>query len=160
METIVYTNQQDRSSWPAGPWDNEPEDKIQWLDEETKLPCLVVRGLKGAWCGYVGVTAEHPDFGKNLNDVDVDVHGGLAFASFCQPGPDGKAICHIVENEEKIYWFGFDCCHYMDDCHYIDEVPGLRRYFGANVTYKTYKPLAYVKQEVTKLARQLKGTLK
>ena len=81
MKTIEYTYR-DKSSWGDGPWQSEP-DKIQWLDEATGLPCLIVRGPVGALCGYVGVPEGHPHFEQKYDDVDVRVHGGLTFASFC-----------------------------------------------------------------------------
>lgn len=49
----------DKSSWARGPWDDEP-DKMQFTDEATSLPCLIVRGPAGALCGYVGVAKGHP----------------------------------------------------------------------------------------------------
>ena len=32
----------DRKGWLSGEWDNEP-DLIEWRDEKTGLPCLMVR---------------------------------------------------------------------------------------------------------------------
>lgn len=51
----------DRSTWGNGPWDGEP-DKMYWVDEETQLPCLMVRANPetGNWCGYVAVEPDHP----------------------------------------------------------------------------------------------------
>jgi hypothetical protein len=72
----------DKSSWPDGPWQNEP-DKAQWIDKATGYDCLIVRNHSGAWCGYVGVPEGHPCHGKGYDDVDVDVHGGLTFADSC-----------------------------------------------------------------------------
>lgn len=61
MQTKEYTTV-DKSTWERGEWDNEP-DKKQWLDEETGLPCLIVRGcITGALCGYVGVPKGHPAY--------------------------------------------------------------------------------------------------
>lgn len=85
MKTIEYRTR-DKSGWGMGPWHSEP-DKKQWQDEETGLPCLIVRGPVGALCGYVGVPAAHPYHGKDYNDVAVDVHGGLTFADFCAEAP-------------------------------------------------------------------------
>lgn len=82
MKTIEYRTV-DKSKWERGVWDAEP-DKMQWLDEATGLPCLITRNHGGAWCGYVGVPPEHPAHGKDYNDVDVSVHGGLTFANRCQ----------------------------------------------------------------------------
>lgn len=58
MKTIEYRNV-DKSGWPAGEWQDEP-DKVQWQDAATGLPCLIVRNGSGALCGYVGVAVGHP----------------------------------------------------------------------------------------------------
>lgn len=64
MKTIEYTTI-DKSTWGPGPWQEEP-DKIQYVDEATGLPCLIVRNgpTIGALCGYVGVLPGHPLHGK------------------------------------------------------------------------------------------------
>ena len=49
MQRIEYRTI-DKSQWGEGPWQDEP-DKIQWQDEETGLPCLIVRGHMGFLCG-------------------------------------------------------------------------------------------------------------
>lgn len=85
METLEYRTV-DKSQWGNGPWQSEP-DKKQWRDAETGFPCLIVRGPSGALCGYVGVPRSHPAFEKDYNDVDVEVHWGLTFASKCAPSP-------------------------------------------------------------------------
>ena len=82
MRTIEYRDVQDKSKWKRGPWDSEP-DKVQWLDETTGLPCLIVRGPVGSLCGYIGVSSSHPFFGKDYDDVSADAHGGLTFAGGC-----------------------------------------------------------------------------
>lgn len=52
----------DRTDWPSGPWDDEP-DRLEWRDEATGLPSLVVRNVTtGSLCGYVGVHTGHPLF--------------------------------------------------------------------------------------------------
>lgn len=100
MQTIEYRTV-DKSTWGRGPWADEP-DKIQYQDEATGLPCLIVRSPVGALCGYVGVPEGHPWFGIAYNertdrapetdDHDwsaerpesvIDVHGGLTFSGFC-----------------------------------------------------------------------------
>lgn len=95
----------DKSSWERGPWDSEP-DKKQWLDQATGLPCLIVRNPMGALCGYVGVTKNHPAFGKSYGDDDacvegLEVHGGITFADFCSHGDECTSICHVVEPGEN-----------------------------------------------------------
>jgi hypothetical protein len=96
----------DKSGWGSGPWQDEP-DKLQWTDEATGLPCLIKRNthVTGALCGYVGVAEGHPDFQKDYDDVDVDVHGSLTFADFCHEPPEGhtkeEMICHIPDPGES-----------------------------------------------------------
>ncbi len=57
----------DKSAWGPGPWQDEP-DKVQWTDEATGLPCLMLRSRHGGnWCGYVGVAPDHPAFGLSYD---------------------------------------------------------------------------------------------
>lgn len=105
----------DKSAWGPGPWQGEP-DKMQWVDWETDLDCLIVRNHFGALCGYVGVPPEHPWHGVDGRD-DIDVHGGLTYAASCQEGADeAEGICHVPApgRSPDVWWFGFDCGHFHD----------------------------------------------
>ena len=167
METKEYRSV-DKSGWPRGEWHDEP-DKIQWADEATGLPCLIVRGPSGALCGYVGVPDTHPwhskEYGAAIGECNEDcdgdyhyghridssirVHGGLTFSDACQHSAEDRGICHVPGPGEpdNIWWFGFDCAHSGDLC------PSYERHYGAG--YGSYKSVAYVRLEVTKLAEQL-----
>lgn len=173
---IEYRDVIDKSDWERGPWDDEP-DKVQWKDEKTGLDCLIVRApATGALCGYVGVPAGHPWHGLDYytsrydddgNEVelspaeaslnDVEVHGGLTFAGHCRHSPDpGKGICHVPDEGEPddLYWLGFDCAHAFDLAPAI--VATLRK-VGHDLGWHQddqYRDLAYVKAEVTALAKQ------
>lgn len=168
MQTIEYKTI-DKTSWPAGPWQTEP-DKKQWPDEETGLPCLIVRGPVGALCGYVGVSPEHPWFGKDYTECTLpqsqcrswcdhspenllDVHGGLTFANSCSNGPENVGICHKPSEGETddIWWFGFACADFDD----VRPRPSLVDGTSLSNEESTYRDLAYVTAEVTKLAAQL-----
>lgn len=104
MQTIEYSTA-DKSQWGHGPWLQEP-DKVQWKDEETGLPCLIVRNRGGAWCGYVGVSEGHKFYGigysscvhgaacptpkdgeyhycEHRPESFLEAHGGITFADFC-----------------------------------------------------------------------------
>jgi hypothetical protein len=157
METKSYTTI-DRVAlgWPSGEWDSEP-DKVQWQDKKTGLPCLAVRHRDyGHWCGYVGVTDQHPWYGKDcdaLND-NPDVHWGLTYADKCQPSDDeSKGICHVPAPGEPdhVWWFGFDCAHSGDaspqDFAYWEK--------RGEVPYANYRSLSFVKNQCKKLAEQL-----
>ncbi len=151
METKSYTTI-DRSGWPSGAWDGEP-DKMQWQDEATGLPCLAVRHPRsGHWCGYVGVANGHKFHEVNYNDVDPypDVHCGLTFSAACQPSEtEESGVCHTPGPGEPdhVWWLGFDCAHSGDVAPYEHKMGW--EPFG------TYKALPFVQHECRKLAAQL-----
>ena len=153
----------DKSEWPErGPWDDEL-DKKQWLDKATGLPCLIVRSPgSGGLCGYVGVARDHPFYGKNYDDVDVEAveaHGGLTFADRCVPEDKENSICHIVEpgEDDDVWWFGFDHAHSGDVSPKYDRLFGLKNacFDEYRRQHDSYKTLAYVEGQVTNLAKQL-----
>jgi len=159
METKQYTTiDRIEKGWPSGEWDGGP-DKVQWQDETTKMPCLAVRNSwNGNWCGYVGVSETHQHYGKNYDDVDADVHGGLTFADKCQPSNDeSTGICHVPSAGEPdhVWWFGFDCAHGGDygpgDLKRSQE----RGYPFTICADEEYRSLSYVKNQCAKLAAQL-----
>jgi hypothetical protein len=150
METIEYRTI-DKSAWPRGTWDAEP-DKVQWPDPETGLPCLLVRAGQqlGHLCGYVGVPPGHPWHGIEADDIDPhpDVHGGLTYSEFCRPATDeGRGVCHLPGPGEPddVWWLGFDCGHFMDSSPGLPSIPG---YPAGGV----YRDVAYVRAECARLA--------
>ena len=144
-------NKINRTGWPAGPWDTEP-DRVEWRDEVTKLPCLIIRNHFGGLCGYVGVPPGHLWHGKDCDDVPAKVHGGLTYASKC-----AGHICHVPlpGEPDNVWWLGFDCVH-SDDL-----VPGMLHYQVHDEQYPLllhdgqYRDMTYVRREVTDLARQI-----
>lgn len=148
----------DKSTWGAGPWQQEP-DRVEF--EHAGFPCLLRRSpLGGHWCGYAAVPPGHPDHGLHYSDVDVDVHGGLTYASAC----DGE-ICHVPKPGEPddVYWFGFDCGHYLDILPAMearDRLDGFERLFQEPRVYRVYRDLAYAMSETKQLAEQLARRLK
>ncbi len=165
---VIAWRRQDKGAWGQGTWMSEP-DKVQWVDPETQLDCLINRNHDGCWCGYVGVPEEHPWFGKGYDDVDADVHGGLTFADGCRETADpGWGICHLPApgRSDSIWWLGFDCHHSGD------EAPGMRAYYRSEVMLNmmplelsydrlhredVYRDLTYVTDEVRSLACQARA---
>jgi hypothetical protein len=139
----------DKSTWPAGPWHDEP-DHEEW--RHLDFPCLIHRGsATGALCGYVAVPAGHPWHGQDFGAFDVDVHGGLTYAQRCQ---DGGPICHVPKPGEAddVWWVGFDCNHLYDIAPgYLraNEAAGVGTEFFAR-----YRDIRYVRHEVEELALQ------
>ena len=142
----VESNHCDRTDWPHGPWDDEP-DRVEW--RIGPFAALIVRNHSGALCGYVGVPAGHPAHGKHYSDDllrELNCHGGLTFADKCQAG--GK-ICHVPQlgESDAVWWLGFDCNH----CG--DMAPGMSRFYRDDSGY--YWRINNVKTEVEFLAKQL-----
>ena len=143
----------DKSSWPAGPWHAEP-DKIHWIDAATDMDCLMHRNASGAWCGYVAVAEGHPAFERSYHDLDLDVHGGLTYADFCQETTDErKGVCHVpfAGRPHRVWWLGFDCAHAFD------SMPSIASYLPKSFhhDHDVYRDRAYVEGEVRHLAKQL-----
>ncbi len=67
---------------------------------------MVIHNDLGFRCGYVKVEKDHPWFGKDYDNIEASVHGGLTFAEYDVPcdknGPDDG------------FWIGFDCAHSGD----------------------------------------------
>jgi hypothetical protein len=163
---VTDEKQIDRTGWPAGPWDAEP-DRLEWrMTEAPGYPCLIVRNDFGSLCGYVGVPPGHPAHGKSYGDelVDkLDVHGGITHGDGCH----GR-ICHVPApgEPEDVWWLGFDTGHGFD------YTPGLRvalargRPLPAYVEPETgpfeerYRDVSYVRAEVEHLALQLARMVK
>ena len=160
MKTKTYSTI-DRSSWPSGPWDGEP-DKIQWPDAATGLPCLAVRNpTYGHWCGYVGLPPGHPLHGVDTDDIDnivSGVHGGINYTDLCfrtQDAEESVGICHVPSpgEPEHVWWVGFDCAHALDASPFT--VRNMRDLMLQPVLPATYRTLAYVQDNCASLAAQL-----
>jgi hypothetical protein len=138
------------------PWLNEP-DFAKWRDPATGLLCAIVRQKDMQFlCGYVQIP-----FGKLRKKIlrirripgryeyvllrGIEAHGGLSFFGF-----------HKNYRLSRGYWIGFDCAHAYD------FMPGmmallnsLQAHSGDFMRHDTYRDFAYVKAEVTDLARQV-----
>lgn len=173
-ERAYHTRAEEKAEWGPGPWQDEP-DKLQWRDEATGLPCLIVRNSSGGLCGYAGVYPGHPLHGEGWNSADggIECHGGITFAGFCaehrEPGEEPltpeqrqwleqRGICHIPDpgEPEPVWWLGFDTDHAFD------FAPGgaarLAAWWGgcSHFPDQVYRGLAYVTEQVRFLAAQLK----
>jgi hypothetical protein len=146
----MSARQYDKSEWGPGPWQDEP-DLVEF--RHVGLPCVIRRHEEwGQFCGYVGIPPTHPDHGKKYDDVNVDVHGGLTFASECS-----EVACHVPAPGEPdaFFWFGFDCGHAFD------LSPGLKalthRAIGPDRVDlgEVYRDLAFARHETEWLAEQL-----
>ena len=121
-------------------------------------PCVIIFTTLGHRCGYVGVPRNHPAYGKNDDEIDVGVHGGL---TYCRDDQDGYPVAG-----QDCWWFGFDCAHGGDGqdlkrAREIFQDPALDMLIAlqAKSTFRESLPVRsqeYVKTECRSLATQLK----
>jgi hypothetical protein len=120
----------DRTGWPRGPWDAEP-DLVRWIDPKTGLRCVVACSILGNLAGYVEVPQGHVWFGEEPSVPGV--HGGVNWSGAKHPyaelGADG-------------WWIGFDCGHLSD------VTPGIGNHWPGS----EYRTIGYTQDECTKLA--------
>lgn len=136
----------DKSTWGPGPWQHEP-DRKEW--KHMGFPCLIVRvESHGALCGYVAVPPGHPWHGKDYDDVEADVHGGLTYASACCGN-----VCHVPAPGEPddVWWLGFDHAHAWDKMPGNDAL--LHGYCLADMD-ATYRDMDYATKGCESLAEQ------
>lgn len=85
---------------------------LEEMFEYNGYKCACVFNSGGFRCGYVAVDDTHPFYKKDYNDNGPDsiiCHWGLTYAGW------GK---HFYENDENLWWFGFDCGHCSDGIDY------------------------------------------
>jgi len=159
----------------SGQWDNEPDSK-DW--EAHGLNCAMRRNMSsGNWCGYVGVPAGHPWYGKNYSDkvsvskdiinrpIELDKIGIIGL--FCQSLSEDNIADGEIRIEMAIDVHGgltysssgADGCllkglwWFGFDCaHHGDLSPAMLDYrFG----HEIYRDEIYVTSETESLARQI-----
>lgn len=132
---------QRRDEWPSGPW-NEP-NRVQF--DHAGMPCILHRAHLGHWCGYVGVPPGHPCHGKDYDDCDVDVHGGLTYAKDCR-----EPVCRVPKPDEPehLWWLGFDCAN-------AGDIGPIDRHFWIEGYGQAHRDINYVRRETESLAEQL-----
>lgn len=123
--------------------------KVEREWEHAGLKCAVVMNREnGNRCGYVRVPLGHADYGKQYDDVGVDVHGGLTF----------DALEPCAHEDGQGHWFGFDCAHSGDALYAPDSPEALEmriKYPGMSVLDGHYWTQAEVEAETERLAEQL-----
>ena len=129
---------------------DRPNDVLS-KGEHVGYEWMTVHNGSGYRCGYVRVPVGHPWHGKDWDEVNAEVHGGVTFAaadvSCDKPGPDNA------------WWPGFDCAHGGDA---PDRSLGGKEYFnplgemlGDNPSeYGTIRTQQYVEQECRSLCEQ------
>jgi hypothetical protein len=110
--------------------------------EHVGFEWIVVHNRLAFRCGYVRVPKGHPWHGKDYDQIEAEVHGGLTFAEPDMPCDKG--------GPDDAYWVGFDCGHFGDAAD--PDLPAEYRMpsFGDD----TVKTQGYVENECKKLCKQ------
>jgi len=62
-------------------------------------------------CCYVGLPENHPYFGKEYTNIDIDCHGGLTYSD---------AKLHADPTAQESWWIGWDYAHCGDYAGYYE----------------------------------------
>lgn len=111
-------------------------DKKEWTytcNNGIEFDCLIRRVPRsGHLCGYVKLTRDNDYFGKEYDDIPLNCHGGLTYAS----------------EHDGIWLIGFDCAHLGD----------LKPFYNDNEVYGNdglYKDMEYVVKECESICEQI-----
>ena len=76
-------------------------------------PCVVLFQSLGFRTGYVGLPKKSKYYKKECDFIPIDCHGGLNYSS--------TSLYH--QNDEDVWWIGFDCGHACDgyDIEKVEE---------------------------------------
>jgi hypothetical protein len=80
MSETPVTPAIDKSTWGAGPWQDEP-DRVDFIAHG--FACLALRHPDhGHYCGYAGVPREHPFYGRPHGEISggSSIRKTLAFS--------------------------------------------------------------------------------
>ena len=123
-----------------------------WTTQAGLRAVVVVQDHGSRW-GYVAVPEGHAMHGKDYDEVDVTVHGGLTFA-------DGTDTYPVAG--ESLWWFGYDCAHWQDARDPELMSPKYREMYDKGIFKSifdeegTVRSLDYCIGECESLATQLK----
>jgi len=80
-------------------------DFYEWTSK-SGCQCFIARNSTLlTWCGYVSLTPDNILYGRDYDDIDVEVHGGLTFGE---------------KDSDNNWVFGFDCAHSGDLVPYFN----------------------------------------
>jgi hypothetical protein len=112
----------------------------------------------GHRCGYIAIPKGHELYGKDYDEIDISIHGGLTYGEYSENG-------YPVETEEQVYWIGFDCAHCGDakDLDLIKSFGEDRKEIKSMLEIEAKYPmggivrtLEYVENELIEAVKQIK----
>lgn len=121
------------------------------------FPCVILFMPMGYRCGYVGLPKENKYYGKSYDDIPVDCHCGLTYAS---------RKLHTKNDTDK-WWIGFDCGHccdgydvskikelYADDESVMEQAERMADYFEI-CNENPVRTLEYCEEQCKNIVEQL-----
>lgn len=143
----------DKSKWPRGPWDSEPDRRF-WRTRAGLHAYIIRQANYGHLCGYVEVPTEvNEDWNREQDDEkgpwtpDIDMHGGVTWSGeTSQWAPEYRP-------EYNCWWWGFDCNHAWD---YAPGLATILPRYAQHFADQEYKTFAYAEAECEKAARNLR----
>ena len=51
--------------------------------------CVVVGSYMGHRCGYIAIPKDNELYGKDYNEINIDVHGGLTYSEYSRDNYPG-----------------------------------------------------------------------
>lgn len=141
-----------------GPWTHEADEYFGVFKDPTTEHTFLTfawRSTSLSLCGYVGITKEHPYYGRRYNTkemMNLGVHGGLTFT--------GKLDMTDVKHSDKHWWLGFDCAHAFDYIPMLDIVihgvpeDTFLPILQGNDPH-SYKNIGFVTEQIDHLGQQL-----
>ena len=119
--------------------------------------CVIVGQRMGHRCGYIEIPADHELYGKDYDDIHIDVHGGWTYSGYTHSN-------YPAEASGNSWWIGFDCGH-LGDAKDLDLIKSfgddeLTKYYVATeerfLEYGTIRTTEYVENELINAVKQLK----
>lgn len=132
--------------------------KIEKVFKYKDYECVIVGFSLGHRCGYVGISKNHRYYGKDYDDLQLYVHGGLTYS---------KLNPEFSIKSDK-WWIGFDCMHREDgkDFDLIRELSLVEEYEYILDLEKRFptggivRTIDFVENECKKLIDQLEEAIK
>ena len=60
--------------------------------EHSGFECMTRISPIGIPCGYVGLPRDHPDFEKDKDEIDIEVHGGISHTGYWEEFHDRLVV--------------------------------------------------------------------
>jgi hypothetical protein len=109
----------------------------EWVYKDS-ICAITEHDLFHTFNGYASVTADHPLYEKDYNDLPeefYDIHGGITFS--------GAELFCPLKSKGGLWWFGFDFAH-AGDMDFFPRFSGYRNNVKIEEVIKEAEKLANI----------------